>query len=71
VVDAETLVAGIDRERGRIAVSGADVVDAAASCGVLEFARAIHHADGADVIALGQQQFQDELWPKAKPARGK
>src|SRR5512138_2139246 len=63
MVHAEAPVTGIQREAGK-EVAIADMIDAKACGQALELAMAVYHADRADVITLGQQQF-DDLTPVA------
>jgi len=61
VIDAEALVAGIDRKRRKPGKRQTDVIDApsrlARSC---KLAGAVGDTHRADVVALGQQQLSDE-----------
>ena len=60
VVEAETFVADIHGQRRKL-VAEAYVIDAELRGQILQLAVAVHHADRADVVALGEQQFDDQL----------
>ena len=58
VVDGEALVRGVDGELG-VAIGQADVGQALLLRQGLQFAMAVGDADGADVVALGEEQLEN------------
>ncbi len=68
VIQAEEVVGSVERELG-IAIGNVDVRDAHCLSEALQFAVSVGDADGADVIALGEEHLDDHA-PVALQAGG-
>ena len=60
MIDAEALVADVDGLM-RILRREANMIHANLRRQILQLTRAVHHANGADVVSFSEQQFHDEF----------
>ena len=66
MVEGEAVMRGVDRDL-RVQVRHADVIDAEPHGQVLQLAVPVDHADRADVVALAEQELQDQLAIAVEP----